>query len=218
MKPYMQSSTVGHKYWVDSAKGIGVILVVVGHLLYNSDLPLLNKLIYSFHVPLFFILSGYVQKEISGVNYLKRRARKLLVPFFLYTIIGLPIWGYLIIKHGGTIVDVFTDAFYVNGVISNNPLWFLIVLFEISFIIFAFDVPRRNLLTQLMIYILAVLFSYFLYTADIELCNIFGINRAIVCLAFYMFGILLARVDEKAFSGPVLFLALALNLIFGGGV
>ena len=42
----------------DIAKGIGVILVVFGHM--NTYPTILQKIIYSFHMPLFFLLAGLV--------------------------------------------------------------------------------------------------------------------------------------------------------------
>ena len=54
--------------WVDYAKAIGIILVVYGHVargVFNAGLPmdednylLIDSIIYSFHMPLFFFLSG----------------------------------------------------------------------------------------------------------------------------------------------------------------
>ncbi|BEL98781.1 hypothetical protein SM14VA2_11940 [Serratia marcescens] len=54
--------------WVDYAKGIGIILVVFGHVnrgLYSAGIQLsgssyllTDSIIYSFHMPLFFFLSG----------------------------------------------------------------------------------------------------------------------------------------------------------------
>lgn len=46
--------------WVDIAKVLGVILVICGHLLYATNFDVINKMIYSFHMPMFFTLSGYV--------------------------------------------------------------------------------------------------------------------------------------------------------------
>ena len=40
--------------WVDTAKGIGLLLVIIGHL----PIPLVPVWIYTFHMPLFFFLSG----------------------------------------------------------------------------------------------------------------------------------------------------------------
>lgn len=42
---------------IDAMKGIGIILVVVGHMVWPFPI---NKLIYSFHMPLFVCLSGIV--------------------------------------------------------------------------------------------------------------------------------------------------------------
>ena len=54
--------------WIDIAKGVGIILVVVGHAgrgLQSAGLtdegwllPLMDRAIYAFHMPLFFVLSG----------------------------------------------------------------------------------------------------------------------------------------------------------------
>lgn len=43
--------------WIDIAKGIAIILVIVGHTVPNPS-PLRHA-IFSFHMPVFFILAGY---------------------------------------------------------------------------------------------------------------------------------------------------------------
>ncbi len=42
--------------WVDIARGIGIILVILGHI----GIGKVGKFIYSFHIPLFFFLSGFL--------------------------------------------------------------------------------------------------------------------------------------------------------------
>ena len=44
--------------YVDIAKGIGIILVVMGHNDFALIAPFAHKLIYSFHMPMFFFMSG----------------------------------------------------------------------------------------------------------------------------------------------------------------
>ena len=46
-------------YWIDCAKGITILLVIIGHSIYN---PMVRGPIFSFHMPLFFILSGMTYK------------------------------------------------------------------------------------------------------------------------------------------------------------
>lgn len=46
---------------IDVARGIAILLVILGHSFYSIEDPL-NKIILSFHMPLFFFLSGIVAK------------------------------------------------------------------------------------------------------------------------------------------------------------
>ena len=52
----MENLTKKRLNYLDYAKGIGILLVVLGHI-YNNSVKLW---IYSFHMPLFFIISGYL--------------------------------------------------------------------------------------------------------------------------------------------------------------
>ena len=49
---------------MDTAKALGLFLVFWGHILYGSPhmVSIFNRAIYSFHMPMYFILSGYVLK------------------------------------------------------------------------------------------------------------------------------------------------------------
>ena len=40
--------------WIDISKGIGIILVLMGHI---SKIKIINNVIYAFHMPLFFMIS-----------------------------------------------------------------------------------------------------------------------------------------------------------------
>lgn len=74
---------------IDVLKGIGIILVVIGH----SGCPqLLNDYIYSFHMPLFFIASGYFFNTNYLENkkvYLKRKVQGIYLPYLKWSVIFL---------------------------------------------------------------------------------------------------------------------------------
>lgn len=56
--------------FIDIAKGIGIILVVLGHLDTNGQIS--REVIYSFHMPLFFLLSGiFANTKMDFKLYLK---------------------------------------------------------------------------------------------------------------------------------------------------
>src|SRR3954451_22012656 len=79
--------------WIDRARGIGIILVVVGHaLLSTSTGAFARDMIYAFHMPLFFFLSGLLagrsQRDDLG-HRAARLARTLLVPFAFFGVVTL---------------------------------------------------------------------------------------------------------------------------------
>ena len=72
--------------WIDVAKGIAIILVVAGHVGY----PTMGKaVIYSFHMPLFFMASGFVlfrHPEHSIKELFIRLIRGIIVPYVCFNI------------------------------------------------------------------------------------------------------------------------------------
>ena len=75
--------------WIDALKGIGIILVVAGHITYN---PLLVKTIFMFHMPLFFLVGGWLHSTaLSQRQYLGAKTRSLLVPYLSFLVILWPL-------------------------------------------------------------------------------------------------------------------------------
>ena len=76
--------------WIDFAKGIAIILVVLGH---SIDEGSLQKFIYVFHMPFFFVASGFLlnlDKWGGAENYkpfADKLVRRLLVPYYLAEIL-----------------------------------------------------------------------------------------------------------------------------------
>ncbi|MEW6518556.1 MAG: acyltransferase [Thermodesulfobacteriota bacterium] len=125
--------------WMLIAKGIGIILVVVGHF-HPATSPvywsLMRKIIYLFHMPLFFILSGYLYNhgKYSYRDLIKTKTKRLLYPFA--SIAGV----FFLIKHlAGLVVNVdhpvnieSVYALLFDPVRSYMPLlWFVHALFLI---------------------------------------------------------------------------------------
>lgn len=81
--------------WIDLLRSMGLLLVILGHV---KNVPVEVKLaIYSFHMPLFFVLSGYLWNEKciekSFGNFVKKKAQSLLVPYFKVAFVCLLVWG-----------------------------------------------------------------------------------------------------------------------------
>ncbi len=79
-------------YYLDMAKGVGIFLVILGHIEYLA--PGVQRWISSFHMPLFFVVGGVLayRKEDSKDSWkeqLKRRARGTLIPYASFSIMML---------------------------------------------------------------------------------------------------------------------------------
>lgn len=86
---------------LDIAKGIGILLVVIGHMPINIDL---YNTIYTFHVPLFFFISGVLYTVKPGVTtkgYIYKTARKTLFPVISLAVIFIPLLNLFNLVVGG---------------------------------------------------------------------------------------------------------------------
>lgn len=67
--------------WIDTAKGIGLLCVILGHL----SIPLVDTWVYFFHMPLFFFLSGCVfsGRKYDFQTFFKKKIKSLVIPYFV---------------------------------------------------------------------------------------------------------------------------------------
>lgn len=74
--------------WLDVAKGITIILMVLGH---TSIPDILSRFIWAFHMPLFFVASGITTNwtKYNFMEFCSHKCKKLLIPFFVYSVIVL---------------------------------------------------------------------------------------------------------------------------------
>ena len=81
--------------FIDMARCMALFLTVFAHLYsVNSDVRLY---IYAFHMPLFFLLSGYLHKNTSPGLLIGKSAKRLLIPFAFFLFLG---YLYFVISSG----------------------------------------------------------------------------------------------------------------------
>ena len=109
---------------LDIIKGIGIVLIVLGHL---EPGIYLMKYLYSFHLFLFFVCSGYI-----GVRYEKRKfaeilkenIKRLLLPYIFWSLISQFI-DFFVGKID--ILQAISNVFLLNANVGwNAALWFLV--------------------------------------------------------------------------------------------
>ena len=129
--------------WVTFAKFLGLYLMILGHMqLVSSEW---GGFIYTFHMPLFFVLSGMLHKDSDDKKiFFKNVFRKLIIPFLLIALIWCIVYMVLWIKNGnwdsamwssyllGTFISPGKPFLCLNTL--RRPLWFLLALAEIKII------------------------------------------------------------------------------------
>ncbi|MCR5098302.1 MAG: acyltransferase family protein [Lachnospiraceae bacterium] len=210
--------------WIDMAKGYGILAVFIGHMVQSSALGLF---VYSFHLPLFFFLSGYLFKADDGFgSFIKKKSRSILLPYFT---LGLPV--------------VFCDAFYpllfsgqhftmehLMYELSKEfmqflfqcryaTLWYLAVLFGVNILMY-FICKIKSTIIQIVIVIAAFTASMIYYAmGGTELP--WNVDVAFPALIFFAFGYLTKgsslfddKITKAGHKATMLLIFLAINIIF----
>lgn len=140
----MTNHDQGRARWIDAAKGLGIALIVFGHIFSTVTPPRVYEYIYAFHVPLFFFLSGVTLRPGSDTlnAVVGKKVRTLLVPYLWYSLLGYGFYlaGYLFAQQRGMHIAQFDHGLWAplagifygtigEGRLINGPLWFIAALF-----------------------------------------------------------------------------------------
>lgn len=211
--------------WIDDARTITMLLVIIGHCTYvnmmtpyggidysSGDYSLSWKIlnltvsvIYSFHMPLFMMLSGCCFKlgidSVGGFsNLLRNKYKRLLVPFFFTTLLlAVPIkyvTGYYT-ESTNVILDIVCGQFLLMG---NSHLWFVVSLFWI-FLLFYKLYSRRLIATRFFMpsLLLVSLIASYANNRGIEFL---GVVQALKHLVYFSIGFLyIGNLDKQVWGG-----------------
>lgn len=158
MNPTSRSETL------DIAKGIGIILVVLGHSWLVLDNPgILFQIIYSFHVPLFFFLSGiFVKENIQTIHFIFNKAESLLKPYLaisLLIVLFSFIKSHLVSSDFSFSKNLIDIVYASGGKIVSTPTWFLPSLFITLIALIPLTKLRKN--SKLFLLIVLLITSMF---------------------------------------------------------
>ena len=133
-------SSGGRDGVIDAAKGYGILLVFLGHLVYY-DSPMF-RVIFNFHMPLFFLLSGMTfspEKDADCRSILKRIWRTIGVPFLFFTAFGSVICAFTgrLIQHSPMDWLRAGASFFHGDPYIGGSLWFLTCLAVVKFLFWA---------------------------------------------------------------------------------
>ena len=132
--------------YMDTAKAIAILLVVVGHSFWLGKIPYMSGIIYSFHMPLFFIISGFFFKNVGVRAALKKYAMAYLWPYLVLCVLIMMADVIGCIREGGDLGQAMMESL-LKGVWASNGVkdtflgdiphigaaWFLFALFWACF-------------------------------------------------------------------------------------
>lgn len=187
--------------WVDRAKGIGIILVILGHVTFPNEV---KTLLYSFHMPLFFFLAGYVYKinnNISFREYFIKKAKVLLLPAYFFTVINL-IWTIMlsIINNGQVNINIYRKILGVfiqfRGSEFSTDGWFLICLFVSEIIMWIITQKYQDNKQLIGIALLISVIGY-IYCETIGIVVPWALEVSLNAVAFLIIGYLFNKNSNK---------------------
>lgn len=205
--------------WIDFAKGITIILVIIGHTIGNT---IVRGPIFSFHMPLFFLLSLVTYKVSDSLEDFFKKLKKSF-HHLIFPAIGIWFIQSILLYRGeeisNYIVQQLRCLFWASGVKFSNtgyvvpPLgmaWFLFVLFSSRVIFDLLNIVFANKKTIFFFSLLLSIFGVALVNSNYWLP--FSFDIALVIMPFLLVGSYLKSFDFN----KGLRRRLVLNLIMWG--
>ena len=206
--------------WIDMAKGYGMIAVIISHLCLGP----LKLWLYTFHMPLFFFLSGYVfSNKDSFVVFLKKKSRSLLLPYFS---LGIPMVLFTVL------FTVYKNTFSVEETIGLIKafiiqkrvwtLWYIACLFFLNIIFYLITTfVKRKAVVGIIAGLCAV--GGLCYYRAGGLALPWNIDACFTALPFFFGGYALKlnldraeSILKKKYAGFILFVVFGgVNVVFG---
>lgn len=194
-----------HVEWIDIAKGIGILLVLLGHIC-DKHTALWN-FITLFHMPLFYILSGLVLKINQSISqFLKNKLITLYIPYVCIALIvyfiGIPLGDETI-----SVLNVIKILLMLYTPRMIGAAWFICCLFyselllKIMFEIKAFIASKFGVCAAKIIFVItSIAFAIVGYNIIFPL----GGSRILICTFFLCIGnsisdiVFIKRINAKS--------------------
>lgn len=213
--------------WLSVLQGWAMLLVVIGHVRHGAstfvwETPLQN-FIYSFHMPLFMFISGYLfyltqmRKSKAYSEMIKNKAQRLLIPYFILSLVTLLLkvtFSQYMRRPANFSFDQILDAFVF---LTNNPLgemWFINALFGLFLLYPLYKIMDDKSWAEAMM-LFVFIFLYFWRPTNLA----FVLDFSSICRmgVFFYTGLLLAKycsLEKLAHWGMFAVLSAFLLLVF----
>ena len=204
--------------WIDSAKGIAILLVVFGHVLssyivadmfkeHYVAMRYMFETIYSFHMPLYFLLSGYLYSKIEKTdtitdykNLIIKKVIGLGIPYVIFSIMQ------------GSIQILFSKftnkqiGFETLLNIAAHPIlqfWFIYTLMFIFIVISLMEISIKN--ERLILF---TLFAFKIASFFIQI-SVVAVDTVMQFAVYFYFGKMLHKYCKEMLSNRKLLICIS---------
>ena len=205
---------------IDLLRGFAAICMILGHsfIVYPIDISnvpwcfSIGRIIYTFHMELFFIVSGWVCRYHSYVKFVKNKIQRLVLPYLVFGLSFL-----LVQAFGGSTVN--GNASFSENIIKlllhGGGYWFIYVLFLVFAIYPVFGrFCNTRLATATAIFVGLLLNEVFVFP------NTFCIRTVIHYFPYFLLGTLLGKCNLVQYDAKIrchwFLLALLCGLLYWG--
>ncbi|MBS4188994.1 acyltransferase family protein [Bacillus sp. FJAT-49705] len=179
------------EYYFDNAKFILIFLVVFGHFLRsyiseNETVYTLYKLIYTFHMPAFILISGFFAKGFNKQGYIAKISKKLILPYIIFQLI-YSLFYYFLYNEQSIQVDPLTPHW---------SLWFLISLFSWNIMLILFT-KIKPIISIIVAFAIGLMVGYADWITDF-----LSLSRTFVFFPLFLIGYYLKKEHFSLIVSP----------------
>lgn len=180
---------------LDFGKGLAIILMLYDHIVGKG------LFITSFHMPLFFIISGYLLRDKTIKDTIISKVKSILLPYFEYSLVALLV-GVLkqkLVHHDtNSMVFEYAKEKFINIFLARDIwlLWFLLALFEATIIYVIIKKLFKNIVLRYLIILLVLLVGYFMGIKYGQ-ANYYYIDLGMFAAIFIAVGDEIKKIDFK---------------------
>lgn len=142
----------GNINWIDNLKAFGILAVILGHIASPF-----SSFIFSWHMPLFFMISGFFIKfDLSPKDFILKDFKRLMIPYFIFSMIALVLEELKRIVLHRELLDFVNELkgvflwMDITSLINTYAfvLWFLPALFFAKVILLSINKYIQNIFLQ----------------------------------------------------------------------
>lgn len=180
---------------LDILRGMGIFLMVFDHVGWGTAV---HTYIQSFHMPLFFIVSGYLWKNEKLSILAKKRFKTLLIPYFIFAFAYLFLQLIPVLNIGNTHLNSVQAVLLFPTDIDNMPiapaLWFLPCMFWTSIV---YSLMSRLNYKMKVVCVVGITTLGMIFSSLSDFMLPFTIEPLTVALGFMLVGEFIKRNQDK---------------------